>query len=126
MPEIKQDFEIWAGEDADIRIKGIRGLESFESIISITWKVSETSDSIEPLIQKSITHTGDSWISDGIYIDEVIDDLIIIELDRADTLAMGGSRYYHELLVVDGAGGTNVATIGRMKVNSSNFADVGE
>ena len=116
MPEIKQDFSIWAGEDIDIVITGINMMLLTENGINdIIWRVTDTADAIESLIEKT-------YITHDISIDEEAG-TVNFRINALDTKDIGGSKYYHELRVIDGLDTHYVGFIGKMKIYNSNTID---
>jgi len=109
LPQINQNVEMWAGEAINIQIQGVLPTD-FDDI---KWRVLETPDSTDAVIEKSLTGTGL----------EIIDNKILIDLNFADTKDLGGNRYFHETRVWNGPDPNTIA-IGRLKIIPSAFVDI--
>jgi hypothetical protein len=77
------------------------------------WRLLETKDATEYVLEKSL---------DGGSI-SIIGTDIIIDLKSADTIDVEPNRYFHELRVWKG-NDPNTIAIGRLKINPSTFIDV--
>ncbi len=110
LPQIGQNLEMWAGEAINIHIQGVLP-EDFDDL---KWRVLETPDSTDAVIEKSLTGTGL----------EIIEGNIIIDLNFEDTKDLGGNRYFHETRIWNGPDPNTVAT-GKLKIKPSSYV-IGE
>jgi hypothetical protein len=109
VPEINQNVEMWAGEAISLYVTGIVP-EDFDNIM---WRLLETKDATEYVLEKSLDEGSISIVGTD----------IIIDLNSSDTIDVEPNRYFHELRVWSG-NDPNTVAIGRLKINPSTFIDV--
>lgn len=112
-----QDITVYEGEDKTIKIS-VTDTEGGSPVdltgaTSITWLVTASYLSVLKLIEKQL--------SNGIILenDAGSNDRIVIPLDSADTVGMGGKTYYHECRIVDVSAKSHVVAVGDISVISS-------
>jgi hypothetical protein len=120
MPEINQNIEMWAGEDVVIYVT-LTNID-IEGLIKIKWQLSETADSEIIEVAKYIDNIGRvDEDSDGITVYPLTNKIKII-IDSADTIDMGGSRYFHEVRIWDNDNKQSTIMTGRIKINATTYS----
>lgn len=113
MTKRAQDVELWEGEYKEIPFSVVDEDSAAVNITgaTLTWRMCSDGPDGTTLISKTS--------SSGITVVSASGGTAKIVLAESDTPSYGGDSYYHELVIEDSSGHSEVAFIGTITINKS-------
>jgi hypothetical protein len=113
MTKLAQDIEIWEGTYAEVPFSVVDSAAAAVNITgaTLTWRMCADGPTGETLLEKTS--------SSGITVVSASAGTAKIVLAETDTPSYGGDSYYHELVIEDSGGHSEVAWIGTITINKS-------
>jgi hypothetical protein len=115
MTKLAQDIEIWEGEYKEVPFSVVDSASAAVNITgaTLTWRMCANGPTGETLLSKASTDaTKLAIVSAAAGTAKII-------LAESDTPSYGGDSYYHELVIEDSGGHSEVAWIGTITINKS-------
>ena len=114
MTRTAQDVEMWEGTYTEIAFTVVDSDEVAVNLTgaTLTWRMCSGGPSGEVILTKSSPSSGVSIVSAAAGTGK-------ITLAESDTVDRGRRSYYHELVIEDSGGHSEVGFIGTVKINKS-------